>query len=93
MKLLIFIHSLSSGSAERVTANLAQWYQQADLFVMSSLFEEFSNTLVEAMAHGLPVVSVDCDTGPRDIIRDKVDGLLLPQNNHQALVEGLATLI
>ena len=60
---------------------------------MTSLFEGFPNTLTEAMAYGLSVVSVDCDTGPRDIIRHQVDGLLVSQDNHDALVEALATLM
>lgn len=76
-----------------VVGNLSDWYESADLFVMSSLFEGFQNTLGEAMAHGLPVVSVDCDTGPRDIIRHQVDGLLVPQNNQDALVDALSTLM
>jgi glycosyltransferase involved in cell wall biosynthesis len=73
--------------------NMKQWYESADLYVLTSSFEGFPNTLVEAMAHGTPAVSFDCDTGPRDIIRNEVDGMLIPLNNISALKEGLRRLM
>lgn len=73
--------------------NVGCWYETADLYVMTSRFEGFPNTLVEAMAHGLAVVSYDCDTGPRDIIRHNVDGVIMPANDVKALEFTLRSLM
>jgi len=73
--------------------NISQWYQRAEIFVMSSRFEGFPNTLTEAMAHRLAVISFDCDTGPRDLIRHEVDGLLVTPGDVSELASGLSLLI
>jgi glycosyltransferase involved in cell wall biosynthesis len=73
--------------------NLSEWYESADLFVMSSRYEGFGNTLVEAMAYGLPAVSFDCDAGPRDIINHRLNGLLVPPCDLAALTATLDNIM
>jgi len=61
--------------------NVGDWYTECDVFVLSSDLEGFPVSLLEAMASATAVISVDCKTGPRDIIENKVNGLLCMQTD------------
>ena len=63
------------------------------MFVSSSDFEGMSNSMLEAMAIGLPTICTDCPSGgAREIIEDGVNGLLVPVNDRDSMAEAMANI-
>lgn len=63
---------------------------RATLFVLSSAWEALPTVLIEALAVGVPVVSTDCDSGPREILRGGELGHLVPVGNTAALAHAIS---
>lgn len=73
--------------------NPYQYLKACDLFVLSSIREGFGNVIVEAMATGVPVISTDCPSGPKEIIGDNKYGLLTPLNDINALSNAMTKML
>lgn len=74
-------------------SNVEDYYKKASVFVLSSRHEGFPNALAEAMAYGCACVAFDCKTGPSDIIRPDVNGLLVENGNVAQLAGAIQKLI
>ena len=75
------------------TDEIMEEYLESSICVLSSRYEGFSLVIIESMACGVPVVSFDCPHGPRNIIRNGEDGLLIDYLNKHALADGICRLI
>lgn len=75
------------------TNDIEEEYCHSSLIVMTSHFEGFGMVLVEAMLHGIPAIAFDCKCGPKDIIEDGRNGLLVPEGDVPALAEAMKKLM
>lgn len=73
--------------------NILSYVQNAKFTLLTSRFEGFPMSVVESLASGTPVISVDCETGPREIIQNRMNGLLVPNHNEQALAQAISEMV
>jgi glycosyltransferase involved in cell wall biosynthesis len=72
--------------------NLHDYYISASLYVMTSRFEGLPMVLLEAQSYGLPIISFDCLTGPRDVVNDRKNGYLIPMGEIQLMANKICEL-
>lgn len=73
--------------------DLSDKFAESSIFAFSSRFEGFGMVITEAMACGVPPVAFACPCGPKDIIHDGIDGLLVEPGNIETFAEKLCYLI
>lgn len=87
------------GMEERIflpgeTNQVKEKLEKASLYLLSSNTEGMPNSLMEAMALGLAVISTDCPCGgPKELIREGMNGLLVPVNDIQSLADAMEKVL
>ena len=66
---------------------------RAGVFVLSSDWEGLPTVLIESLAVGTPVVATDCESGPREILRDGALGELVPVGDVRALARSISKVL
>ena len=75
------------------TKDIGKEYSESSMIVMSSHYEGFPMVMIEAMACGLPAVCFDFKCGPRDIIIEGENGLIVPDGDIDGLAEAMVRLM
>ena len=73
--------------------NINEWLSKSSIFVFSSKYEGFPNALAEAMIAGVPSISYDCDTGPKELIKDSINGFLINLDDKQNFTNKINLLL
>jgi glycosyltransferase involved in cell wall biosynthesis len=75
------------------TNEINKYYLKSSIFILSSEYEALPLVLIEAKTFGIPCVSFDIETGPKEIIRDNIDGFLVPFADYKMLAEKTSVII
>ena len=73
--------------------DITTFLKQSDLFILSSRVEGFPLALCEAMACGLPVIATNCAASIQEIVREGVDGIVIPNEDIPALTKAVSELM
>ena len=73
--------------------NMEGVMKEYSFFVMTSKYEGFGLVLVEAQGTGLPVISFDCKSGPKEIINNNIDGVLVKAENENEMSKAIVSMI
>ncbi|WP_456377119.1 glycosyltransferase, partial [Lutibacter sp.] len=93
LKLLIKKLNIPSVKLMGATSHLNEKMKKASIYAMTSKTECFPMVLLESLACGLPIISYNCPFGPKNIITDKKDGILVSHNNIDTFASELTQLI
>ena len=73
--------------------NPYKYMSKSDIFVLTSIYEGLPSVLIEALALGLPLVSTDCESGPREIIKNNINGLLVKVGDYKYLSQAIIYIL
>lgn len=82
----------SAVEVKEETRNITFEYLKSDLLILTSKYESFSLVLIEAKECGLPSISYNCPSGPKEIIKDGEDGFLISFGDKKSMVEKIMML-
>lgn len=85
------ITSLNLKSVEMIkhTKNIENYYKNASCYVLSSRYEGFPMVILEAESFGLPIISLNCKTGPEEMVFDGENGFLVKEINVKSLAKAM----
>ena len=91
-KLVQNLHLENSVIFVEPTLEIRKYYLIASIYAMTSLYEALPMVLLEAKANEIPLISYDCETGPKVIVKNGKDGFLIPFDNEKEFVVKLDLL-
>ncbi|HED2223127.1 TPA: glycosyltransferase family 4 protein [Enterobacter hormaechei subsp. steigerwaltii] len=91
---MIYTHNLQDKVIlNKPNKRIEEAYFNSDIYVMTSYWEGLPMVLGEAMVSGLPIITYDCPTGPREMIEDCINGYLIENGNEKQYLDRLVQLV